>query len=296
LKVVLMILNYKRAIQDILDHRFLNTVTIITIAISILIVSTFALFFVNANEIINSWKKGIRIMAYLKPDAPETKIPELKRKIQRMDGIQDVRFISKNEAFQQLKKQMRRQSSLFENLKENPLPDAFEIRLIASSQNQEKVEMLATRLESLPQVDEVEYGQRWLGRFTNFFNLFRLTGYVMGGLFFMAALLIVANTIRLVLYSRREEIEIMRLVGATDRFIKAPFYIEGLIQGAFGGIIGLAALFVTFMFISSSVKQGLSPALFTIRFLSPGTFCGIILSSTFVGWIGCYLSLKQFLK
>lgn len=291
-----MILKYKRAIQDILDHRFLNVVTIITIAISILIVSAFALFFVNANEIINSWKKGIRIMAYLKPDAPEIKIPELKQKIQHIGGIQDVRFISKNEAFQQLKKQMRRQSSLFENLKENPLPDAFEIRLIASFQNQEKVEMLATRLESLPQIDEVEYGQRWLGRFTNFFNLFRLTGYAMGGLFFMAALLIVANTIRLVLYSRREEIEIMRLVGATDSFIKAPFYIQGLIQGAFGGIIGLAALFVTFMFISSSVKQGLSPGLFTTRFLSPGAFCGIILGSTFVGWIGCYLSLKQFLK
>ena len=291
-----MILKYKRAIQDILDHRFLNVVTIITIAISILIVSAFALFFVNANEIINSWKKGIRIMAYLKPDAPEIKIPELKQKIQHIGGIQDVRFISKKEAFQQLKKQMRRQSSLFENLKENPLPDAFEIRLIASFQNQEKVEMLATRLESLPQIDEVEYGQRWLGRFTNFFNLFRLTGYAMGGLFFMAALLIVANTIRLVLYSRREEIEIMRLVGATDSFIKAPFYIQGLIQGAFGGIIGLAALFVTFMFISLSVQQGLSPGLFTIRFLSPGAFCGIILGSTFVGWIGCYLSLKQFLK
>ena len=296
MKVVPMILKYKRAIQDILDHRFLNVVTIITIAISILIVSAFALFFVNANEIINSWKKGIRIMAYLKPDAPEIKIPELKQKIQHIGGIQDVRFISKKEAFQQLKKQMRRQSSLFENLKENPLPDAFEIRLIASFQNQEKVEMLATRLESLPQIDEVEYGQRWLGRFTNFFNLFRLTGYAMGGLFFMAALLIVANTIRLVLYSRREEIEIMRLVGATDSFIKAPFYIQGFIQGAFGGIIGLAALFVTFMFISLSVQQGLSPGLFTIRFLSPGAFCGIILGSTFVGWIGCYLSLKQFLK
>ena len=296
MKVLPMIIKYKRAIQDILDHRFLNVVTIITIAISILIVSAFALFFVNANEIINSWKKGIRIMAYLKPDAPEIKIPELKQKIQHIGGIQDVRFISKKEAFQQLKKQMRRQSSLFENLKENPLPDAFEIRLIASFQNQEKVEMLATRLESLPQIDEVEYGQRWLGRFTNFFNLLRLTGYAMGGLFFMAALLIVANTIRLVLYSRREEIEIMRLVGATDSFIKAPFYIQGFIQGAFGGIIGLAALFVTFMFISLSVQQGLSPGLFTIRFLSPGAFCGIILGSTFVGWIGCYLSLKQFLK
>lgn len=291
-----MIHNYKRAIQDIRDHKFLNTITIITIAISILIVSAFSLFFVNANEIINSWKKGIKIMAYLKQDTPETKISELKRKIQHMDGIRDVRFISKNEALQELKKQMRRQSSLFENLKENPLPDAFEIRLIASFQNQEKVEMLATRLESLPRVDEVEYGQRWLGRFTNFFNLFRLTGYAMGGLFFMAALLIVANTIRLVLYYRRDEVEIMRLVGATDSFIKAPFYIQGLIQGAFGGIIGLAALFVTFMFISLSVKQGLSSGMFTIKFLSPEAFCGIILGSTFVGWLGCYLSLKQFLK
>jgi len=78
---------------------------------------------------------------------------------------------------------MRRQSSLFENLKENPLPDAFEILLKSSFQNQEKVEILATGIESLPRVDEVEYGQRWLGQFTNFFNLFRLTGYAMGGLF-----------------------------------------------------------------------------------------------------------------
>ncbi len=291
-----MIHNYKRAIQDIRDHRFLNSVTIITIAISILIVSSFALFFVNANDIINSWKKGIKIMVYLKPDTPETKISELISKIQHMDGIRDVRFISKNEAFQELKKQMKRQPSLFENLKENPLPDAFEIRLKISFQNQEKVEILATRLESFPQIDEVEYGQRWLGQFTNFFNLFRLTGYAMGGLFFIATLLIVANTIRLVLYSRRDEVEIMRLVGATDSFIKAPFYIQGLIQGAFGGIIGLAVLFVGFLLLSSSMERGISPGLFAIRFLSTGAFCGIILSSTFVGWIGCYLSLKQFLK
>ena len=291
-----MIFYYKRALQDIIDHKFLNAITIITIAISILIVSAFSLFFVNANEIINSWKKGIRIMAYLKPGVPEVKIPELKQKIKRINGIQDVRFIPKSKALQLLKKQMKRQSSLFENLKENPLPDAFEIRLIASSQNQDEVEIIATRLESFPQVDEVEYGKKWLGRFTNFFNLFRLIGYAMGGLFFMGAVLIVANTIRLMLYSRREEVEIMRLVGATDRFIKAPFYIQGLIQGAFGGIIGITILFITFMFISSSVDQGFSPGLFTIKFLSPGAFFGIILYSMFVGWIGCYISLKQFFK
>jgi len=291
-----MILHYKRAIQDILDHKFLNAVTIITIAISILIVSAFALFFINASDIMNAWKKGIRIMAYLRPDIPHTKILELKLKVQELYGVQNVRFISKDEAMQMLEDQMKRQASLFANLKENPLPDAFEIQMIAASQNQEKIETLATRLESMPEIDDVEYGQRWLERFTNIFNLFRLTGFALGGLFFIAAVFIIANTIRLVLYTRRDEVEIMRLVGAADSFIKAPFYITGIIQGALGGILGLAVLFVTFVMVSSNVEQGLSPDLFTIRFLPVSAFGAILLGSMLVGWFGCYLSLKQFLK
>ena len=291
-----MIIYSKRAIKDILDHRFLSVTTIITIAVSVLIAGAVALFLMNANDIMNTWKKGIRVMVYLKPDIPEIKIGELERRIEGMDGVRDVQFISKNEALQRLKNQMKRQPSLLENLKENPLPDAFEIRLGESFQNRNRIEALAERLSSLVQVEDVEYGQIWLGRFMSIINLFRLTGYAMGGLFFLAAVFIVANTIRLVLYSRREEVEIMRLVGATDGFIKAPFYIEGLIQGALGGMIGLAVLFVIFLLVSLNVEQGLTAGLFTIRFLSPGASGGILVCSMFVGWLGCYLSLKQFLR
>lgn len=291
-----MTLFFKQAIQDILKNRFLSGVTIITIALSILIVSAFALFFINANDAMNSWKKGIRIMAYLKPDISEARLLDIRHKIQSMYGVSDVRFISKDEALSILKEQMKRQSSFLANLKENPLPDAFEIRMTASSASGEKVETLAAQIESLPSVEEVEYGRRWIGRFTYIFNLFRLTGYAMSGLFFTAAVFIVANTIRLVLYSRREEVEIMRLVGAADRFIKTPFYIEGLIQGALGGIIGLAILFAAFMFISSNVGQSFSSGFFHIRFLSLEASCGIIMCGMFAGWLGCYLSIKQFLK
>ena len=291
-----MILHYKRAIQDILDHKFLNAVTIITIAISILIVSAFALFFVNASDIISSWQKGVRIMAYIRPHIPHAGISALKLKIQDLDGVQNVKFISKEEALQRLKDQMKRQSSLFVNLKENPLPDAFAIRMIPTSHGQGKIEGLANRLEALPEIDDVEYGHKWLARFANIFNLFRLSGFALGGLFSVAAVFIVANTIRLVLYTRREEIEIMRLVGAADSFIKTPFYIEGIIQGALGGTIGLAVLFVTFFIVSSNVQQGFAPDLFTIKFLSVKVYGAIIFCSTCVGWLGCYLSLKQFLK
>ncbi len=291
-----MFFYYKRALQDIRDNRFLSAVTIITIAISVLIVSTFILFFANANEMMNAWRKGVRVMAYLKPGIPELEIPEIKLTIQGMYGVEEVKFISKKDALEHLKAQLKRQASLLDNLKENPLPDAFEIQMTASSQSQDKIEVLANRIESLPQVEEVEYGQKWLGRFTNVFNLFKLAGYAMGGLFFIAAVFIVANTIRLVLYSRREEVEIMRLVGATNGFIKAPFYIEGLIQGLVGGVFGIAALFVTFLFVSSNIEQGFSSGLFTVRFLSPAILCGTLFCSMFVGWLGCYLSLRQFLK
>jgi cell division transport system permease protein len=286
----------KRAIQDIRQNRFLNAVTIITIALSILIVSAFALFFINTNDLMNAWKRGIRIMAYLKPETPQAEIPELKKKIQNMYGVSEARFISKEDALNGLKTHMKRQSSLLDNLRENPLPDTFEILMIASSQSWERVEMLAADIEKLYQVAEVEYGQRWLERFTNIFNLFRLAGYALGALFFMAAIFFVANTIRLVLYSRREEVEIMRLVGAADSFIKMPFYIEGIIQGALGGIIGLAALFVIFLFVSSNVPQDFSTGFFHIRFLPLPVFVAVIFSSMFVGWLGCYLSLKQYLK
>jgi len=287
---------YHRAIQDIKDNGFLGATTIITIALSILIVSAFALFFTNANDIMNYWGKGVRIMAYLKPGISQKNFQDIKRKIQGIYGIQDVNFISKEEAFKRLKEQMKRQSSILMNLNENPLPDAFEIRMIASSQGGEKVEEIATKIESLPSIEDVEYGQKWLERFTNIFDLFRLSGYAMGGIFFMATVFIVANTIRLVIYTRREEIEIMRLVGASERFIKGPFYIEGIIQGTLGGIIGIAALFITFKLISSNVEHSFKYELLNIRFLSPEFYCGIILCSMFVGWLGCYISLKQFLK
>jgi cell division transport system permease protein len=292
----MMMLFFKRAIDDILKNRFLNFVTIITISLAILIASAFILTFVNTGEIINSWKKGLRIMAYLKPGIHHTDLEKLKSAIQSLDGVQTLRFISKQEALDRLKTQMKHQSSLFENLSENPLPDSFEIRMTASTGSWQKIESLAAQIESLTLVEEVEYGRRWVGRFIRIISLFRLAGYAMGTLFFMATVFIVANTIRLVIYSRREEVEIMRLVGATDSFIKMPFYIEGLIQGALGAVIGLVMLFISFYFISSRVAQGFFSGLFRFQFLPPEIIGTILLGSMLVGWLGCYISLKQFLK
>lgn len=291
-----MSLYIKRAVGDIRQNRFLNLVTIVTIALSILIVSAFVLFFINTSDLMSAWKRGVRIMVYLNSSTPSSEIPALQKQLAGLYGIEQVDYIPKEDALEMMKVQMKRQSALLDNLKENPLPDAFEIRMIAATQSWDRLEKIAAQIENLPHVDEVEYGRRWIGRFTHVINLFTLAGYALGALFFMAAVFFVANTIRLVLYSRRHEIEIMRLVGAEDQFIKAPFYIEGIIQGALGGTIGLIALFVAFLFISSSVQPVSGADLLQIRFLPLPLLAGILLSGMLVGWLGCFVSLKQFFK
>lgn len=291
-----MIFYFQKALRDIRNNRFLNLVTIVTIALSILIVSAFALFVENANKIMQSWEKGIRIMVYPVEDLSRSDRLELEQRILALEGVAGIRFISREEALSLLKNQMKGQPSLFEDLKENPLPDAFEIRVAALTNLTESIGRLASRINSFSHVNAVEYGQKWLGRFSRVLGLFRMTAYAMGALFFMAAVFIVANTIRLLLYSRREEIEIMRLVGASDHFIRIPFYIEGLIHGALGAMLGVATLFVAFASASSNVGQDFTSGFIQIRFLSPWTVVSIVGCSTMVGWLGCYFSLKQFMN
>ncbi len=286
----------KKALADIRSNRFLNLITIITISLSILIVSLFLLFFENASRVIESWNKGGRAMIYLNKEFNLDMLPELKYRINGLGDIDEMVYISKAQALEKLKKDMSSQSAFLKTLKKNPLPDALEIKM-KSYNSFKEVQRFAQSIKAIEIVEDVEYGQGWLGRFLKIFNLFKITGYTMCSLFFLIALFITANTVRLAFYSRRLEIEIMRLVGATETFIKAPFYVEGLLQGLFGGILGLGILLVTYVTISSGITQSLASYLyFDIRFLSIKLIVLIILGSTFLGWFGCYLSLKQILK
>ncbi|MGD8241203.1 MAG: permease-like cell division protein FtsX [Desulfobacterales bacterium] len=289
-------LHFKRALQDIRHNRLLNAVTITTIALSILIVSAAILFFVNTTDMLEAWRRGIRIMVYLEDGLDQTRHQAIATRLEGLYGVQEARFISKQTALERLHDQMPRQSAILEGLGQNPLPDAFEVQMIPTARTWEKAEDLARRLEAIDGVADVEYGQRWVERFITLFNLFRLTSYAMGGLFFIASLFIVGNTVRLILYTRREEVEIMRLVGATERFILAPFYFQSMIQGTLGGIAGLAVLLIMFILLQSKIQAVAVGGTVALRFLSPGLMVAIVAGSALVGWLGCHISLKQYLK
>ncbi len=286
----------KKAFVDIRSNKFLNFITIMTISLSILIVSLFLLFFENANRMIESWNQGGRVMIYLNSDFTLDLLPQLKKRVNSLGQIETMIYIPKSYAFDKLKKDMSSQSTFLNTLKDNPLPDALEIR-IKSNNNFEDVQKFAQSIKTISVVDDVEYGQSWLREFFKIINIFKMTGYAMCSLLFLIALFITANTVRLAFYSRKLEIEIMRLVGATEAFIKAPFYVAGLLQGFLGGILGLIILLIAYLTMVSNITQTLASYVnIDIYFLSIQMIILIILCSTFLGWFGCYLSLKQILK
>ena len=292
----MMILYIKRAIQDLRNNRFLATITVAVISVSILIVSDFALFLVNVHDLMASWRSGLRVQVYLERELSLADRQKVEQQIRQAREVRDFRFISRDEALEIFKSQLRGQASIVADLKENPLPDAFELQLIPEYQDPKQIEMLADSLTAHPAVESVEYGQKWLGRFSAVFDVVAILGYAMGALLLMAAVFIVGNTTRLVLYSRSEEVTIMRLVGATDGFIKAPLYIEGVIQGLIGGGVGLAASVLTFLFISSGSFQSMVAGGVQIRFLPPSWIAGILAGSMAAGWLGCHVSLKHIFK
>ncbi len=284
----------RRALRDLNENRFLNGVAMLTIALSVLIAGTFSLIWTNVDHWMRAAETGVRIQVYLKEGATDAQSRETQDRIREMDGVMGVRFISRAQALETLRAQLRQQASLLEGLGDNPLPDSLEVDLKSGWAQQ--AEAIAGRIGGLTAVDGVEYGQQWMDRFTGLLKLFRFAGVILGGLFFIASGLIVANTARLVLYSRREEIEIMRLVGATDGFITAPFYILGLIQGVCGCGVGLAVIYAAHAYMSARLAGDLASGFWQIRFVSLESIAVITGCSIGIGWIGCFLSMKQFFR
>jgi len=291
-----MIFLFRNAIRDLKTNFFLNTVTFLTVTLAVLIFSAFTLFFFNAYQLVEKWIADMGILVYLEEGLSSERIAGLNKEILAVPGVADIQFIPKDDALKQFVEQLGAHASLVKGLKDNPLPDSFEVRISRASQSWDAIEPVARQVAGLTGVTEVEYGQQWLARFIGILNIFKIAGSGLSGLFFMSVVFFVANTIRLTLYSRREEIEIMRLVGASESFIKDPFYIQSLLLGSSGGIFGLGILYCLYRWMLANTQRLSYADTFQIHFLPLNWMIGIVSGSMIVGLLGCFISLRQFLK
>jgi cell division transport system permease protein len=286
----------KQAVIDIRDNRFIHLVAMITISFSVVVCGAFYLCWSNISRWVDEANADVRMMVYLQPECSADQIQAVFTHIRGIKGVAEARFISKDQAMEEMKELIRQQASLLEGLRTNPFPDAFEIRLLPDMAGPESLTHIASGIQSFPGVENVEYARKWLERFTGVVQVIQLIGYALITLFFMASAFIVANTARLIFLSKQEEIEIMRLVGATDRFISSPIYLEGILQGAVGGLLGMGLLYVLHVYLSSHIHRSMTSGFFTIGFLPPSHILWGLAASILAGWIGCLIAVKPFLR
>ncbi len=263
--------------------------SITTVMILTLILGYFTVLMVNLEALADTLIAEIQVVAYLDEDCDRL---SLARQLKRVHHVENAHFVSKETAFKQLVERMNGRIEL-DDVSRNPLPDAFEIRVDHADQLQE----VAAKVEVLPGVAKVKYGEEVAHRMLAFNKLVRSVGVVVLSMLFFSTLLIISNTIRLTVFARRRDIEIMQMVGAAEWFIRWPFILEGVFQGVVGATLSAILVACTYQLVvpQLAVTVPFLPVLGPTLVL-PSLLPGLILLGGLVGAMGSLVSVNRFLK
>jgi cell division transport system permease protein len=273
-----------------------SLVSVLTIALALFLGASFAVGLLSARRLLQGWGAEPSVTIYLDRATTDEEARALAGRIAETERTESVRYVDRAQALQRLRTELGDLKSALDGLPENPLPPSLEV-IPAGSPGPTEVRALASRVGRLSHVVEVDYGREWLDRIEALGLAMRNFGSGTLAVVLAAALLVVANTIRLAVYARRDEIEIMKLVGATNAYVRTPFLLEGVLQGLAGALLAVVGLEMVqrlvipraaaaFSFAAGAATPHLVPAHF-----------GILLGAgAVVGLLGSYLAVARFLR
>lgn len=245
---------FREAFQSVLRNSWLSVASIGVVAVSLLILGGSLLLVLNANNIAANLESSVEISVFLKDETSSEEIEELENKIKDQPEVAEVKFVSKAEALEEMKENFGDNEDILAGLEEkNPLPDTFRIKTVVV----EQVEPLARQLESFDQVDQVRYGQGVVEKLLALSKWVRTAGMVTMFLLGIAAVFLIATTIRLSVFARRKEIGIMKMLGATNWFVRFPFLLEGMFLGLTGSLLAVVAVYFGYLSLIGRIEMSL---------------------------------------
>lgn len=270
-----------------------QVMTLFTVSLSVLIFSFFYLSYVNALSAGKELGDDLRLIVYLdeEPSAPLQE--EYRRKITKFDAVEQITFVSSSQAFDRFAQQLGDERDILLDIPKDFLPPSIEVSPIKTLDSLARIKRFSDYLHTLPGVLKVQYGKEWIERFYSFIQLMRIVVILSAGLLVMTTTFMVAHTIRLTLLTRRKELELLRLVGATNNYIRMPFIIEGVFQGLVGASLGLAALYLLFKWILLQFSGSTLFQLFPFSFLPLSTVGICIGVSTLLCAFGSFSSTRK---
>lgn len=264
----------------------------LTIATSLFMCGLFLLVTHNLAGLLAQWRQQARVLVYFEAQADDTQIGRVRREVRAHAGVQDVRLVSQEEATKRFESIFPSLRGLIEGVGGDALPASLEIHLEPGS-TLEAARSWLKSLESDPAVTMVDDDRDWLNQLEAVVVFLRGLGLLLGAVLLAAAVFTTSSVIRLTLYLYRDEIAVMRLVGATEFYIRGPFYLSGLAQGLLGAALGLVGLYGAFVVIRPQVPVSLFSAVLEGGFLPPNQIGQLLALGAAAGLLGSIVSLRR---
>lgn len=284
--------SFDEAVASLWRGRRSGILSTATIAVALFVLGGFLLATSNLERLGLEWSRTAEMSVYLDDQITPAQKSAVEQMLAPGDLVAAAEFVSKPEALKRFRQTFADLATTVESLENNPLPASYEVRLRPSGDAPAAIEALGGKLRAAPGVADVRYDRQWLDRLLAAVSLVRTVGFALGAVLTIAAALTVANVVRLALYARRDELEIMELVGAPRSYIRGPFVMEGVLQGGIGAAMALAALALLFLAVRSRYLVALAAALnlSSFRFL-PLELCGLLLlGGMAVGCVGGFVA------
>ncbi len=283
---------FQEALTSLWRSRLVNAVSIGTIAVSLFVLGAFLTVAGNLGDVVERWTEKIQVIVYLEDGIEDRVRASLENRLREDPAVESIDLVSRDEALERFRSLFRDLSSLPDDLGENPFPASLEVNLRASHQSPAEVERLAGAFAEVPGVQEIQYDLLWIERLATGVRLLRGVGAFLGGILVLAGIFTISNVIRLTVYAREDELDIMRLVGATRAYVKGPFVVEGMIQGGLGGLVAAGLLWLTLRWLASDLSS--SEMLGRAAFALPSPIAlALVLGGMVVGIVGSLVSLRR---
>ena len=262
----------------------LSALSVTTIAFSLFVLGLFGLVVVNLQDALQGVEERVEVVAYLLPGAPIEATAQTLKDIEAFPEVQSANYVSEDDALARARAELVELRDVMQELERNPLPASIEVKLKPGYRDADHVSAVAERLRGFGFVDDVRFGRDWVEKLDRLRGLAAAVGLVVGAAFAIVAIIIIGTTIRMAVLQRSREIAIMRLVGATDGFIRRPFLLQGAIKGLLGGLVAVGLSFGAFLIIN---RYLLKSAFFTNEQAAAivvfGALIGLLGSATSVG-------------
>ncbi|MFH1728131.1 MAG: permease-like cell division protein FtsX [Pseudomonadota bacterium] len=288
---------FKKGIEYALRNFIINLITISIISASLVLFSISIIVIFNLNLQITGRNEPIHYSVFFKENIEASKIKTIYDKLGQTEGLISIEFLGKERAKDRFLTDNENLKPIVESMSENPFPPTIELQ-IDSKKSLKLLESIAQNLLKLQEIDDVVYTTQWLSKYSAIIRLIKLLGSLFLIFIFSTIVFIISNTIKLTLFYRKEEIEIMLLVGGTKNYVKLPFLIEGSVLGLFGSLISIGLTYGLFLLLNYKLNSlpFFNSSGIEISFLPLPYITVIIATGICLGFVGSYFSLGRFMK